>query len=79
MCVYIYITEFQGVVVRNTPANAGDQGSILGLWVKSLGHEDPLEEEMATTQSSCLERGAWWISVHGFAESDTAVAAHTST
>ena len=24
-------------------------------WVRSLGQEDPLEEEMATLQCSCLE------------------------
>ena len=35
----------------------------------------PLEKEMATHSSSCLEnpmdRGAWWDTVHGVAESDT--------
>ena len=39
-----------GTVVKNTPANAGDMGSLLG-W------EDPMEEEMAT-HSSIL---AWKI------------------
>jgi len=36
--------------------------------VRSLGHENPLEEGTAT-HSSCLEnpmdRGAWWATVHG--------------
>ena len=39
-----------GSVVKNTPANAGDM-------VRSLGQEEPLEEEMAT-HSSIL---AWKI------------------
>ena len=41
--------------------------------VRSLGWEDPLEEEVATHSCSCLEnpteRGAWWAPVHGVAES----------
>ena len=36
-------------------------------WVRSLGQEDPLEKGMATT----MDRGAWWATVHGVAESDT--------
>ena len=33
-----------GSVIKNLPANAGDEGS-------SLGQEDPLEKEMATHSS----------------------------
>ena len=45
-------------------------------WVRSLGGEDPLEEDMATQlQCCCLEnpmdRGAWWAAVHGVAKSRT--------
>ena len=45
--------------------------------VQSLGQEDPLEKEKATHCSIlCLEnpmdRGAWWATVHGVTESDTA-------
>ena len=45
-------------------------------WVRSLGWEDPLEEEMATHSSIFawripMERGAWWAIVHGIAESGT--------
>ena len=41
--------------------------------VRSLGREDPLEEEV-TTHSGILAgklhgRGAWWASVHGVAKS----------
>ena len=36
-------------------------------WVRSLGREDALEQEMATYQYSCLEnsmdRGAWQVTV----------------
>ena len=48
------------------------------MWVRSLGREDALEEEMATHSSiSCLEnpmdRGAWWAIVYGVTELDTTV------
>ena len=58
-------------MVKNPPANAGDigdSGSISGSG-RSPGGEpgNPL-------QYSCLEnpmdRGAWWATVHGVAESD---------
>ena len=43
--------------------------------VRSLGWEDPLEKEMATHSSNAwrvaMDRGAWWATVHGVAESDT--------
>ena len=46
------------------------------LWVRSLGWEDPLEEDMATHSSILawripVDRGAWWAAVHGVAESRT--------
>ena len=45
-------------------------------WVRSLGWEDPLEEEMATQSSilawrSPMDRGAWRGTVHGVAKSRT--------
>ena len=45
-------------------------------WVRSLGWEDPLENEMATSlQYSCLEnprdRGAPWAAIYGVAQSRT--------
>ena len=55
-----------GSVVKNPPANAGHSGLIPGAG-KSFGegNGNPL-------QYSCLEnlldKGAWWATVHGFAE-----------
>ena len=60
------------LVVKNPPANAGDirDGSLIpgsGRFPGG-GHGNSL-------QYSCLEnpmdRGAWWATVHGIAESDT--------
>ena len=58
-----------GSVVKNSPANAGDMGSIPGLGRScGEGNGNPL-------QYSCLgnlmDRGAWWATVHGVAESRT--------
>ena len=55
--------------VKNSPAKQEIQ-------VQSLGQEDHLEKVVATHSSIlCLEnpidRGAWWATVHGVAESDT--------
>ena len=61
-----------GASGKNPPANAGDireEGLIPG-WgrVPGEGHGNPL-------QYSCLEnpmdRGAWWATAHGVAESET--------
>ena len=43
--------------------------------IRSLGQEDPLEEEMATHSTilpwkNPMDRGAWRTTVHGVAESD---------
>ena len=58
-----------GSVVKNLPANAGDL-------VRSLGWEDPMEEEMATHSRILVWRipsttGAWQATVHGVANSWT--------
>ena len=68
------------VVVKNPPANAGDtrnMGSIPGLGRSpGVGNSNPL-------QYSCLrnpmDRGAWWVTVHGVAESDMTEHTHTHT
>ena len=43
------------LVVKNLPANAGDSRDA----GSSLGHENPLEEEMATHSSILAQRIPW--------------------
>ena len=54
---------------KGSTCNAGDAGSIPGLGIS------PGEGDSYLLQYSCLEnsvdRGAWWATVHGIAESDT--------
>ena len=55
-------------MVKNLPANIGDMGLIPGLGRSpGEGNGNPL-------QYSCLgnsmDRGAWWATVHGVADSD---------
>ena len=58
-----------GSLVKNSPANIGDIGSI-----PALGRH-PGEENSNPLRYSCLEnptlRGAWWAMVHGFAKRRT--------
>ena len=56
-------------MVKNLPA-------MQETWVRSLGWEDSLEESLATHSSILawripMDRGAWWATVYGVAESDT--------
>ena len=55
-----------GSVIKNTPANAGDLGSIPGLG------RSPGEGNGNKLQYACLgnpmDRGAWWATIHGVAE-----------
>ena len=53
-------------------------------WVRSLGGEDPLEEDMATHSSILawripMDRGAWWATVYGVAKSRTQLSDFTFT
>ena len=54
---------------KETGCNAGDLGSILGLG------RSPGEGNVGPLQYSCLgnlmDRGAWWVTVHGVAKSWT--------
>ena len=58
-----------GSVVKNPPANAGDVGLIPG------SGRSPVEGNGNPLQCSCMrnpmDRGAWWATVRGIAESDT--------
>ena len=56
-------------MLKNLPA-------MVETWVQSLGQEDPLEEGMATYSSIPalripMDKGAWWATVHGVADSQT--------
>ena len=56
-------------MVKNLPANAGDPGSIPGSGKSpGVGNGDPLQY---SCRENPLDRGAWWATVHGVAESDT--------
>ena len=56
-------------MVKNLPANAGDPGSIPGSGRSpGVGNGDPLQY---SCRENPLDRGAWWATVHGVAESDT--------
>ena len=59
-----------GTVVKNPPANAGDQGSASG------SGRSPGEGNGNPLQYSCLgkamDRGAWWAIIHGVEESEMA-------
>ena len=76
-----YYRAFPGdVVVKNQPVNAGDAGdlgSIFGLGRSpGIGNGNPI-------QYSCLDnsmdRGTWWVTVHGVAKSMTWLSTHTHT
>ena len=46
-----------------------------GRQKRSLGEQDPLEEEMAPTPvflpGNPMDRGAWWATAHGVAKNQT--------
>ena len=62
----------RGSVVKNLPASAGraaDTGLVPGLGRSpGGGHENPL---LHSCLEDPMERGAWWATAHGVAESDT--------
>ena len=62
-----YLDFAGGSVLKNPPVNAGDMGSIPGMG------GSPGEGNRNLLQYSCLgnpmDRGAWWVRVHGVAKS----------
>ena len=58
-----------GSVVKNPPANAGDQGSIPGSG-GSLGERNGYPLQYSCLENS-IDRGAWHALVHGVTESQT--------
>ena len=52
-------------MVKNLPA-------MRKTWVQSLSWKDPLEDNIATLQYSCLENPVdWWATVHEVTKSQT--------
>ena len=73
-----YLKDFPGDSAgKNPPANAGDMSSIPG------SGRSPGEGHGISLQYSCLEnsidRGAWWVIVHGIAKSWTELRYQTTT
>ena len=58
-----------GSVVKNLPAIAEELGSIRGSGsFPREGNGNPLQ---CSCLKNAMDRGAWWATVHGVAESDT--------
>jgi len=56
-------------VVKNPPANAGDEGKITGSGRSpGEGNDNPLRY---SSLGNPMNRGAWWATVHGVAKSET--------
>ena len=71
--VCVYRAFLMAEQVKNPPTMQETQEMLL---VRSLGWEDPLEEEIAIHYSTLawenlMDRGAWWATIHGVVESDT--------
>ena len=79
VCLYIYIGFWSGSVVKNLPANAGDTVAIDSI--SGFGNSGGRNGNLF--QYSCLEnpmdRGVWWVIVHGVAESTTWLSNWTHT
>ena len=69
----MYLRDFRGgLVVRGFFPSGSAVKNMLTMqetWVRSLGGEDPLEEDMANRSSILAWRiptdtGAWWAAVH---------------
>ena len=65
MCVCICVA----LVVKNQAANAGDSGSVPEL-ARSTGVGIGNSLQFSCLENS-MDRGAWWATVHGVAESRT--------
>ena len=56
-------------MVKNSPAKAGDMGSVPGLG-RSSGEGDGYPLQYFCLETS-MDRGAWWATVHGVTKSQT--------
>ena len=70
-CASVYASQVL-LVLKNLPANAGDTRDI--DWISGLGrspggdHGSPLQYFFLENP---MDRGAWWATVHGVAQSQT--------
>ena len=68
---YRYSASQVALVVKDLPASAGDTRDSCLI----LGQEDPRKRARQPIQHSCpenpMDRGAWWATVHGVAQSQT--------
>ena len=61
--IYSFMGFPGGSVVKNLPANAGDEGSIPGLRRSpGEGNGNPFQYSSLGTP---MDKGAWWATVHG--------------
>ena len=69
MLFKIFLFKYSGSVVKNSPANVGDEGSIPGSG-RSPGERNgnPLQ---CSYLGNLIDRAAWQATVHGVTESDT--------
>ena len=66
-----------GSVVKNSPTNAGDMGSIPGSGKSpGEGNGNPLQY---SGLENPMERAAWWATVHGVEKSRTRLSDFTFT
>ena len=65
----IFLFKYSGSVVKNSPANVGDKGSVPGSG-RSPGERNgnPLQ---CSYLGNLMDRGAWQATVRGVTESDT--------
>ena len=66
-----------GSVVKNSPVNAGDTGSIPRLGRSPEGGNGNLHQYFCLENS--MDRGAWWATVHGVTKSWTQLSMHART
>ena len=62
--------DSQVAQLKNPPVNAGDAGSIPGLWRSPRGENgnNPLWYSCLWQGKNPMDRGAWWATVHGVAK-----------
>ena len=64
--------------MKHPPVNAGDTGDTGWLPLSGGspggGNDNPLQH---SCQENPMDRGAWWVSIHGAAKSQTQLSSHT--